>query len=123
MENIRKTINSKIIPTPGAVMNAAILLQKELGSLVVIDIGGATTDVHSVAEDSDEISKILFSPEPFSKRTVEGDLGVYVNKDNLLKEVGKEEIKRKLEIEEDEFQKLFNYSFIQKGKEKRLLKC
>jgi uncharacterized protein (TIGR01319 family) len=60
-------------------MEAARLLQETMGDLVLIDVGGATTDVHSVTEGSEEIQRLLLSPEPFAKRTVEGDLGVYVN--------------------------------------------
>ena len=84
MEKVRETISSEIMPTPGAVMRATELLQKELGDVCTFDVGGATTDVHSVASVSKEVEKILISPEPFAKRTVEGDLGVYVNKDNLI---------------------------------------
>jgi len=29
-----------------------------------------------------EISRILISPEPYAKRTVEGDLGIYINREN-----------------------------------------
>lgn len=108
MEKIRKLIKEQIIPTPGAVMKAALLLQKALGDLLCIDIGGATTDVFSVAEDTEKIGKILFSPEPFAKRTVEGDLGVYVNKDNLIELITEAEIRKKLNLTEEELNKLLN---------------
>ena len=49
-----------------------------------MDVGGATTDVHSVAKGSPEIQAILESPEPFAKRTVEGDLGIHVNARHLV---------------------------------------
>ena len=39
-------------------MAASQLLYDDIGDLVTIDVGGATTDVHSVTEDSDEISRI-----------------------------------------------------------------
>jgi uncharacterized protein (TIGR01319 family) len=58
--------------------------------------GGATTDLHSVTEDSDEISRILVSPEPKAKRTVEGDLGVYVNMKNIVEVIGKEKLAAEL---------------------------
>ena len=51
---------------------------------MVIDVGGATTDIHSVTEGNEGISRILISPEPFAKRSVEGDLGVYVNMKNIV---------------------------------------
>jgi uncharacterized protein (TIGR01319 family) len=84
MQKIRELVNGGIIPTPGAVMRAAQLLYESIGDLIVLDVGGATTDVHSVAEGDPEITAILIGTEPFAKRTVEGDLGVYVNADNVL---------------------------------------
>lgn len=84
MHKIRSLINGRIIPTPGAVMQAARLLREAIGDLVVLDVGGATTDVHSVAEPNPEISALMVTPEPLAKRTVEGDLGVYVNSANVL---------------------------------------
>lgn len=83
MGRIREMVTGNIIPTPGAVMEAAQILYEELGDLAVIDIGGATTDVHSVTAGSDEIASISTSPEPFAKRTVEGDLGLYINAEIL----------------------------------------
>ncbi len=84
MSKIRKMVSGRIIPTPGAVMQAACLLREEIGDLVVLDVGGATTDVHSVAEAGAETASLLTTPEPLAKRTVEGDLGVYVNAENVL---------------------------------------
>ncbi|MGI5998060.1 MAG: glutamate mutase L, partial [Lutispora sp.] len=78
MSTVREMVTGPIIPTPGAVMEAAKLLKEDLGDLVIFDVGGATTDVHSVTEGSEEINKILISPEPYAKRTVEVDLGVFV---------------------------------------------
>ncbi len=84
MDSIRSMINGPIMPTPGAVMESCRLLWPVLGDLCAIDVGGATTDVHSVAKGSPEIQHILESPEPFAKRTVEGDLGVFVNAKNVF---------------------------------------
>lgn len=85
MHKIRELVGGRIIPTPGAVMRAARLLREEIGDLVVFDVGGATTDVHSVSEGDPEIAAMLVAPEPEAKRTVEGDLGVYVNAANVLR--------------------------------------
>lgn len=84
MEHIRDMVNGPIVPTPGGVMLAAEILKENIGDLLVIDIGGATTDIHSVTSGSDKINQILISPEPYAKRTVEGDLGIYVNRKNVL---------------------------------------
>lgn len=88
MERVRTMVNGTIIPTPGAVMECARLLYEQVGDLVVLDVGGATTDIHSVTEGSEEIASIQLSPEPMAKRTVEGDLGVYVNAHNMAKQMG-----------------------------------
>ena len=65
-----------------------MLLYEEIGDLLVLDIGGATTDVHSVTAGSDEIAQLLTAPEPFNKRTVEGDLGLFVNAHHLVEQIG-----------------------------------
>ena len=88
MSKVRDMVNGPIIPTPGAVMEAAKLLKEEIGDLVVFDVGGATTDVHSVTEGTEEISRMLISPEPVAKRTVEGDLGVFVNLPHVVEKIG-----------------------------------
>lgn len=108
MKKVRETVTGPIIPTPGAVMEAAKLLYHEIEDLVVIDVGGATTDVHSVTDGSEEISRLLINPEPFAKRTVEGDLGVYVNMKNIVNSIGKEEISKELNIAIDELEGLIN---------------
>ena len=79
MSRITEMLTAEMLPTPGAVMQSARLLKEKIGNLVVFDIGGATTDVHSVTEESGKVRDILVSPEPEAKRTVEGDLGVYLN--------------------------------------------
>lgn len=94
MGHVHDLVNGPILPTPGAVMEAAILLKEEIGNLMVFDVGGATTDVHSVTIDSEDISKILISPEPVAKRTVEGDLGVFVNLNHVVDKIGLEELQR-----------------------------
>ncbi|WP_032122326.1 GlmL-related ornithine degradation protein [Clostridium amazonitimonense] len=88
MSKIKEMVNGSIMPTPGAVMESAKILYDILGDLVVFDVGGATTDVHSVTEGSSVILDILMNPEPKAKRTVEGDLGVFVNSKNLIELMG-----------------------------------
>ncbi|MEA4847119.1 MAG: glutamate mutase L, partial [Clostridiaceae bacterium] len=101
MSTVRDMVKGPIIPTPGAVMEAAKLLKEDLGDLVVFDVGGATTDVHSVTEGSEDISLMLISPEPVAKRTVEGDLGVYVNIAHIVEKIGLEDLKKEFpDVEE-----------------------
>lgn len=68
-----------ILPTPGAVLLGAEIFAERMGDALVIDVGGATTDIHSVTDGSLEWTSRSIDPEPRAKRTVEGDLGVYVN--------------------------------------------
>ena len=97
MEHVRDMVNGPIIPTPGAVMECTKLLYDCLGEVMTIDVGGATTDVHSVAEDSDAIARVLVAPEPVAKRTVEGDLGLYVNRYKVIESIGEEKLRKECE--------------------------
>jgi len=116
MQRVRDMVNGHIMPTPGAVMEASQLLYEEIGDLITIDVGGATTDIHSVTEGSDEINRILINPEPKAKRTVEGDLGVFINMHNIVKIVGKEKVSQKLNISLEELEKLMkNHKSIPKS--------
>ncbi len=84
-------VGTVIMPTPVAVLKAAMLLsggaggEEGFGELIVVDVGGATTDVYSIAKGVVAGAAVLLKglPEPFAKRTVEGDLGVRHNIDNL----------------------------------------
>jgi len=79
MKDIFKMVNGTIIPTPGAVMDATLILDEMFNSVMTIDVGGATTDVHSVCEPKPIYLKYS-EGEPRFKRTVEGDLGVLINR-------------------------------------------
>lgn len=106
MARVRDLVKGPIIPTPGAVMEASKLLKEYIGDLVTLDVGGATTDVHSVTEGSEEVNRILISPEPVAKRTVEGDLGVYVNMRNIVDIIGKNKLAKDLGINEEKLEEL-----------------
>lgn len=84
MNKIKQLVDGSIMPTPGAVMESSKILYDKIGDLVVLDVGGATTDVHSVTEGSKVILDMLVNPEPKAKRTVEGDLGIFVNSKNVI---------------------------------------
>ncbi len=79
MERIGHWVTGRVLPTPGAVLLAAEALAAGIGDLLVVDVGGATTDVHSVTGGSPEIAAISLDPQLHSKRTVEGDLGTFVS--------------------------------------------
>ena len=108
MEKIREMVNGPIIPTPGAVMKASKLLKDEIGDLVTIDVGGATTDIHSVTEGTEKVNKILVEPEPVAKRTVEGDLGVFINKKNIVDLIKIEKIEKELNMTPEDIEKFTN---------------
>lgn len=73
-----------MMPTPSAVLQAMNLLaqgcegEPGIGELIAVDVGGATTDVYSIADGMPEQMNTVYKglPEPFAKRTVEGDIGM-----------------------------------------------
>ena len=87
-----------LMPTPAAVMDGARLLADGcagaagLGPLLVVDPGGATTDVHSVAGGEPSVAGVIPQglPEPRIKRTVEGDLGMRHNAAAIVEATGLE---------------------------------
>jgi uncharacterized protein (TIGR01319 family) len=85
-----------ILPTPGAVLRGAELFAEEMGDCLIFDVGGATTDVHSVTAGSLEWAARTIEPEPHAKRTVEGDLGVFINAHNIIEMEGQAEWEARL---------------------------
>jgi uncharacterized protein (TIGR01319 family) len=87
IDRAAEQFDAVLMPTPAAVMEGARLLSEGtsrrpgLGDLLVVDIGGATTDVHSVGAGTPVREGVVQHglPEPFVKRTVEGDLGMRHN--------------------------------------------
>ena len=77
-------VNGILMPTPSAVLKAMRLLaegcegESGLGDLVAVDVGGATTDIYSMADGMPATANTVFKglPEPYDKRTVEGDIGM-----------------------------------------------
>jgi len=99
-----------LMPTPAAVLKAAVLLstgikiEKGLNDLLVIDVGGATTDVYSITDGRPQISAVIMKgiPEPYEKRTVEGDLGVRYSAASLAEAAGIDEIAARARISSEE---------------------
>ncbi len=89
-----------MMPTPSAVLAAMELLsegcegESGIGDLIAVDVGGATTDVYSIADGMPEASNTVYKgiPEPFSKRTVEGDIGMRYSVKGIMEAVGPERI-------------------------------
>ena len=86
---------NEIIPTPSSVLLACELLSKGtktspgIGDLMAADIGGATTDIYSMAKGEPTLANVIFKglPEPFNKRTVEGDLGMRYSLASLSEQI------------------------------------
>jgi len=96
LKKAEQIVDKVMMPTPLAVLKGAELLAKNLGELIVVDVGGATTDVHSVASGNPAFSGVSLKglPEPYVKRTVEGDLGLRRTVKNVV-EYGFEEFNQK----------------------------
>ena len=99
IKKIENEINRVILPTPLAVLDAARLLsegyldEEGLGEIVVVDIGGATTDLYSICSSSKRSDVIIQGlEEPFAKRTVEGDLGMRYSAPGIVKSLSEREI-------------------------------
>ncbi len=113
--------NDKIIPTPGAVLMASELLakgtylEKGIGDIIVVDLGGATTDVHSVIPglenlEDEEIGLIVSNEKQISYRTVEGNLGMRVSAMGIIDTVNPKTIFHKRGIKDDKLLEEFvNY--------------
>jgi uncharacterized protein (TIGR01319 family) len=99
IKKIESQISQVILPTPSAVLEAAKLLsegyldEEGLGEIVVVDIGGATTDLYSICGSSKRSDVIIQGlEEPFAKRTVEGDLGMRYSAPGIVKSLSEREI-------------------------------
>jgi uncharacterized protein (TIGR01319 family) len=91
LDRAKRMIDDIIMPTPAAVLEAARLLslgtadEPGWGDLMVVDVGGATTDVHSISTAAPGKGMVPRGlPEPLAKRTVEGDLGVRINAQSVV---------------------------------------
>lgn len=84
LSHTSKLISGILMPTPSAMMRAMQLLaegcegEAGIGELMALDVGGATTDVYSIADGMPKEGGTVYKglPEPYVKRTVEGDIGM-----------------------------------------------
>ena len=97
-----------VVPTPGAVLLASELLakgsyeQEGIGSLILVDIGGATTDIHSALPELENLTieergLIINNEKQFSYRTVEGNLGLRVSAMGIPDAVGPKAVVRAMD--------------------------
>lgn len=95
-------IEGIVMPTPAAVLTALTLLcegtkqEKGIGELVAVDLGGATTDIYSIAkgEPVNPGTVLHGLPEPYAKRTVEGDIGMRYSAHGIVEACGLNEMAR-----------------------------
>lgn len=96
LDKVLPSIDGIMMPTPAAALNAARRLadgdgfEQGLGELMLVDVGGATTDVHTVAAGfpTDYQVNLRGLPEPVVKRTVEGDMGMRYSAAAVVEAVG-----------------------------------
>ena len=106
-----------MMPTPSAVLQAMELLSKGcegesgIGDLVALDVGGATTDVYSMADGRPTNMNTVYKglPEPFAKRTVEGDIGMRYSIQGIIDAAGMDKITSLSGLEEAEVIEMVNY--------------
>ncbi|MGV8982777.1 methylaspartate mutase accessory protein GlmL [Clostridium sp.] len=104
LSNAEELVKGILMPTPAAVLKAARTLsegsdeESGLGDLIVIDIGGATTDVHSISDGEPTKAGVTVRglEEPFAKRTVEGDLGMRYSAVSLREAAGSRKMRKYL---------------------------
>ncbi len=106
-----------MMPTPSAVLQAMELLAQGcegelgIGELVAVDVGGATTDIYSIADGMPEHMNTVFKglPEPFAKRTVEGDIGMRYSIRGIVEAAGAERIAQISGLETSRVEELVSY--------------
>ncbi len=122
--------NNKVMPTPGAVLLGAELLAngtyntEGIGDLIVIDIGGATTDIHSILPSLSEIPDeerglIVTNEKQVSYRTVEGNLGLRISATGIVETVGASAVVQKVGLKGKDYEeKLEDYTaYLEKNPE------
>lgn len=112
LKEFQATLADKtVVPTPGAVLLASELLAKGCydregtGSLILIDIGGATTDIHSALPELEQLTieergLVINNEKQFSYRTVEGNLGLRISATGIPEAVGPNAVIRAMDREE-----------------------
>ncbi|MEX2355689.1 MAG: methylaspartate mutase accessory protein GlmL [Thermaerobacterales bacterium] len=107
---VARLLDGILMPTPAAVLRAARLLadgaegEGGIGPLLVVDVGGATTDIHSITSGRPTEPGIQMRglSEPYAKRTVEADLGMRHSAPSLMELAGSGRILTALALEAGE---------------------
>ena len=100
LSKVTQILSDIMMPTPSAVLSAMSLLadgyddECGIGDLIAVDVGGATTDVYSIADGMPESMTTVYKglPEPYAKRTVEGDIGMRYSVQGIVDAAGIDKI-------------------------------
>ena len=114
LSDAAELLSDIMMPTPAAVMQAMELLSQGcegelgIGDLVAVDVGGATTDIYSMADGMPESMNTVFKgiPEPFAKRTVEGDIGMRYSVHGIVEAAGVDRVSKLAGIQRDRVEEL-----------------
>lgn len=117
-----------MMPTPSAVMKAMELLaggcrkaetapdgkplyEEGIGDLITVDVGGATTDVYSMSAGKPTHMNTVYKglPEPYAKRTVEGDIGMRYSIHGIADAAGLDRIAELSGLRPDRAAELIDY--------------
>ncbi len=110
-------VSDIIMPTPSAMLTAMELLadgcetDKGVGELVSVDLGGATTDVYSIADGSPTSMRTVYKgiEEPYAKRTVEGDIGMRYSMMGIVEAEGIGKVSQLSGLTKDRTKELLKY--------------
>ena len=114
LSKVTNLLSDIMMPTPSAVLQAMKLLadgcegEPGIGELVAVDVGGATTDVYSITDGMPEHLNTVYKglPEPYAKRTVEGDIGMRYSLRGIIDAQGIGRISELSGLSEEEISRL-----------------
>lgn len=117
LSKVNDLLDDIMMPTPSAVLQAMELLatgcedEPGIGDLIAVDVGGATTDVYSMADGMPEQMNTVYKglPEPYSKRTVEGDIGMRYSIKGIVEAAGLRRVAEISGLSEERVEELVDY--------------
>lgn len=117
LSKVTGLLDDILMPTPSAVLQAMELLaggcegESGIGDLIAVDVGGATTDVYSMADGMPEQMNTVYKglPEPYSKRTVEGDIGMRYSIKGIVEAAGLRRVAELSGLSEERVTELVDY--------------
>ena len=110
-------VSGIVNPTPASVLKAIRLLaegtedEPGIGELLAVDVGGATTDVYTICDGRPTKGNAVFKglPEPYAKRTVEGDIGMRYSINGIVEAAGIRKISELSGIDEEKAQQMVDH--------------